>query len=200
SEMLVYWQQEWARDDRFDSFWRHFEASERWRRNHREVKEREERALSERHSIQGKRMRLDSRWKTERESVEKGPSKEEEEEEMDEQMKDFFRQTIQHRAERDAKRKAEKKEEENNKGSHWIRINNEEYIPADKIGVEGIQSRSFASPNEPEALEEKKKEARGLYGENWEKIMTMECEMEMKFRRIFDETQPPMWPIIPFRL
>ncbi|GMT18668.1 hypothetical protein PFISCL1PPCAC_9965 [Pristionchus fissidentatus] len=209
--MLVYWKQEWAREARFDSFWKHFEASERWRKGHQEARAELNKSPRMEVNITGKRAKLERRLEVKKEEeMGEGPSRDEEEEEdkeeeergeeMNEEMKEFFRQTLKHRAEREAMRNASKKEDEKKKSSHWIRIDNEEYMPADKIGVEGIQSRSFAAPNEPAAVEEKRTQARLLYGDNWDKVLSMESEMDMKFRRICDETQPPLWPVIPFRL
>uniref|UniRef100_F1LF75 Gem-associated protein 8 n=1 Tax=Ascaris suum TaxID=6253 RepID=F1LF75_ASCSU len=121
---------------------------------------------------------------------------EEEEVEIDEEMAAFLRQTAEHRKQRDA----ERLKENNKRGDYWMEINGEDYILADKIGVEGASHRTTATPNVA-AEEQAKHELREkFYGKDANKIAAMEAALQIRYEQYVANTDAQMWPIIPLKI
>uniref|UniRef100_A0A915BNL4 Gem-associated protein 8 n=1 Tax=Parascaris univalens TaxID=6257 RepID=A0A915BNL4_PARUN len=121
---------------------------------------------------------------------------EEEEVEIDEEMAAFLRKTAEHRKQRDA----ERLKENNKKSDYWMEINGEDYILADKIGVEGASHRTTAMPNVG-AEEQAKHELREkLYGKDANKIAAMEAALQIRYEQYIANTDAQMWPIIPLKI
>ncbi|VDM70946.1 unnamed protein product [Strongylus vulgaris] len=155
--MEIYHNQEWARDERYSSFWAHYMAVEKWRSDHAHMaevacrmvrgkakpyqkKKQGSRQGSKSSPMKGMPIKVkdDVASDPRSDDVEKNvdrPSVSVEVEEMSEEMVAFFRKTIEHRKSRAAE-KAEKErleaEEHGEVEGHWIRLNNDDYVMADK--------------------------------------------------------------------
>ncbi|PIO67107.1 hypothetical protein TELCIR_11156 [Teladorsagia circumcincta] len=123
-------------------------------------------------------------------------------EEMSDEMVAFFKKTIEHRKTRDAERteKEQRLAKERGEGTtHWIHLDDDEYVLADKIGVYGVEKRSFAVPDEGARTKERRDNARKLYGSKAEQILAMETLMDMRFEQEYARKRPPLWPNIPLK-
>ncbi|KAK6028853.1 guanylate-kinase-associated protein [Ostertagia ostertagi] len=124
-------------------------------------------------------------------------------EEMSDEMVAFFKKTIEHRKTRDAERteKEQRLAKERGEGTaHWIHLDDDEYVLADKIGVYGVEKRTFAVPDEETRTKERRDNARKLYGSKAEQILAMETLMDMRFEQEYARKRPPLWPNIPLKL
>ncbi|WKY00402.1 hypothetical protein Q1695_014896 [Nippostrongylus brasiliensis] len=128
---------------------------------------------------------------------------EEEDVEMSEEMVAFFRKTIEHRKQRDAAR-AEREQrfvkERGEEAAHWIQLDDDEYILADKIGVYGVEKRTFDAPDEEAKTKKRREDAQKMYGSSAERILAMETLIDMRFEQEYANKRPPLWPNIPLKL
>ncbi|KAL6728035.1 hypothetical protein Aduo_009847 [Ancylostoma duodenale] len=124
-------------------------------------------------------------------------------EEMSEEMVAFFRKTIEHRKSRAAEKAEKQRLEAEQRGTeeeHWIRLNDDDYVLADKIGVYGIEKRTFAAPDEASKIQSRRENARKMYGSAAERILAMETLVDMRFEQEYAKKRPPLWPNIPLKL
>ncbi|KAK6741432.1 hypothetical protein RB195_009345 [Necator americanus] len=222
--MEIYHNQEWARDERYSSFWAYYLAVEKWRTDHARMAEIACRVTKDKKKpyhqrnkpvtptkrrtkkVLSLRMETDAEHITEQNVVHKevaSSSVSVDVEEMSEEMVAFFRKTIEHRKSRAAE-KAEKErieaEQRGQEDEHWIRLNDDDYVMADKIGVYGIERRTFATPDEAAKTQLRRENARKMYGEASERILAMETLVDMRFEQEYAKKRPPLWPNIPLKL
>uniref|UniRef100_A0A914VYB6 Gem-associated protein 8 n=1 Tax=Plectus sambesii TaxID=2011161 RepID=A0A914VYB6_9BILA len=128
-----------------------------------------------------------------------------EEVEMSDEMIAFFRKTMEHRLERDKSRAGLDTEDtqegatEQQSSFKWL-ADMHEYVSADKVGVSGLAEASLLPPQLHKAEENRRAEAKRVYGEDAEKILAMETLMQMRFDQEYDKSKPPLWPNIPLNL
>ncbi|KIH54892.1 hypothetical protein ANCDUO_14960 [Ancylostoma duodenale] len=156
--MEIYHNQEWARDARYTSFWAHYSAVEKWRTDHarmaevacrvaRNKKKPNQRRKTAPHYVNTPTARRPKRVSVnieaemevvpEQNMVHRQTSVSVEVEEMSEEMVAFFRKTIEHRKSRAAEKAEKQRLEAEQRGTeeeHWIRLNDDDYVLADKSG------------------------------------------------------------------
>ncbi|KAK6039684.1 hypothetical protein COOONC_22810 [Cooperia oncophora] len=123
--------------------------------------------------------------------------------EMSDEMVAFFKKTIEHRKTRDAERIEKEQRAAKERGestAHWIKLDEDEYVLAHKVGVYGIEKRTFAVPDEETRTKARRENARKLYGSKAEQILAMETLMDMRFEQEYARKRPPLWPNIPLKL
>lgn len=221
--MEVFRSQQWSRDVCFSSFWAHFNAVEKWKADHARMafvacgltcgKEKHyergsdftykhiRRPKRERMKSCRKNAQVESNCEHNAEQDEMDTSSAADNEEMSEEMVEFFKKTIEHRKNRDAKRAGAEQHnaDQSDSTTHWIQLHDNEYISADKIGVHGVQRRTFAGPDEAERNRLRRENARLLYGSNAERILAMETLIDMRFEQEYAKKRPPLWPNIPLK-
>ncbi|CAJ0598212.1 unnamed protein product [Cylicocyclus nassatus] len=222
--MEIYHNQEWARDERYSSFWAHYMAVEKWRLDHAKMAEvacrvvrgkakpYQRRKTGPRHACKSSPVKsVSTRTDFEAATTENDDVVHEniprtsaplEEEEMSEEMVAFFRKTIAHRKSRAAEKAEEKRleaEEQGDGQGHWIRLNNDDYVMADKIGVYGVGKRTFATPDEAAKTQQRRDNAKMMYGSAAERILAMETLVDMRFEQEYAKKRPPLWPNIPLK-
>lgn len=124
-------------------------------------------------------------------------------EDLSEEMVAFFKKTIEHRKQREADRVEKEqriRKERGEDASHWIELDDDEYILADKIGVFGVARRTFVAPDEEAKTKLRRENARQMYGASAERILAMETLIDMRFEQEYARKRPPLWPNIPLRL
>ncbi|KHJ77471.1 hypothetical protein OESDEN_22909 [Oesophagostomum dentatum] len=124
-------------------------------------------------------------------------------EEMSEEMVAFFKKTIEHRKSRAAEKAERQRIEAEQRGQeegHWIKLDDDEYVMADKIGVYGVERRTFAAPDEAAKIQQRRENARKMYGSAAERILAMETLVDMRFEQEYAKKRPPLWPNIPLKL
>ncbi|CAI2347905.1 unnamed protein product [Caenorhabditis sp. 36 PRJEB53466] len=196
---------EWARNPEYDHFWSHYAVCQQWMKQHSEAfrqvqsqhgqttgdesedvdEEIQEPEVTERLSRCGIR-----------DEDELEVAKEPEIEEMSDEMKDFFAKTKEHRQKLKAQRIAEKQKEAS--GKPWLQENEEEYVNVEQISVRGRGQNTAQHRDANAEFMAKRENAKKLYGDAAEKILSLESAMEMKFESEYAKN-PPMWPNIPLR-
>ncbi|KAK5977244.1 hypothetical protein GCK32_002754 [Trichostrongylus colubriformis] len=222
-EMAVIQNQAWWKEACFSSFWAHYHAVEKWRADHARMASVSCRIAAEKKKHSRRKpvpQAADRNTNLSRERTKKLSIKEKvkegkhvpntayvesvsmEVDEMSDEMVAFFKKTIEHRRIRDAERTEkgqraamERGEEE----AHWIQLDDDEYVLADKIGVYGVEKRTFAAPDEEARTKLRRENARQLYGSKAEQILAMETLMDMRFEQEYARKRPPLWPNIPLK-
>ncbi|CAI4230400.1 unnamed protein product [Auanema sp. JU1783] len=210
-------EQWWSSAD-YSSFWNYYRAAEEWRTLHPQlVAQSFSLVLTQRQKAQcdtqptvsrrdiptpnsSRYERHNHQNEVKEETVEHEAMEYEENvenEEMDEEYLEFRKKTLEHRQKRDAKRNMEKQEHKDE--SHWIKLREDDYVDAGKIGVEGPKKYTLKAPDERTKNQNRREQAKKLYGEMAEKILAMETSLEMRFTDEHRRKQPAMWPNIPLR-
>ncbi|KIH46586.1 hypothetical protein ANCDUO_23360, partial [Ancylostoma duodenale] len=171
--MEIYHNQEWARDARYTSFWAHYSAVEKWRTDHARMAEvacrvaRNKKKPNQRRRTAPHYVNTTTARRPKRVSVN-----------IEAEMEVLSEQNVVHRQASGAAEKAEKQrleaEQRGTEEEHWIRLNDDDYVLADKIGVYGIEKRTFAAPDEASKIQSRRENARKMYGSAAERILAME--------------------------
>uniref|UniRef100_A0A7I4Y8J3 Nkap_C domain-containing protein n=1 Tax=Haemonchus contortus TaxID=6289 RepID=A0A7I4Y8J3_HAECO len=222
--MDVFQKQAWCQEACFSSFWAHYRAVEKWRADHARMASVSCRIACEKTKHPRRKpgsRHADHSSNSNRERAKKSSNKEKvkeeknvtsaahaelasmEVEEMSDEMVAFFKKTIEHRRIRDAERNEKEQRAARERGedtSHWIHLDDDEYVLADKIGVYGVEKRTFAAPDEEARTKSRRENARRLYGSKAEQILAMETLMDMRFEQEYARKRPPLWPNIPLKL